>query len=118
MSHFQVVLSLVVGLSLETLAGGGAPERPGLPPAQAVRCADIDVIVVPAGRGAHITVRGARYLARAVPLVATVGRMSIERLTVAADGSVAGILRAAPASGEMLVIQYADGTARLACPIP
>ena len=73
-------------------------------------------VFVPAGesRGRmHIQVRGANFVARAVPLLARLGRQMVSRIVLQADGSgFAGILERMPEDGDRLYVGYADAQLR------
>lgn len=72
-----------------------------------------DALFIPPGesRGRmHIQVLGQNFVARAVPLMARLGRQMVTRIVIRGDGSgFAGILEAMPQEGDRLYVGYADG---------
>jgi hypothetical protein len=71
-----------------------------------------DALFIPAGesRGRmHLQVRGERFVARAVPLLARLGEQVVTRVVLRADGrGFAGILERTPRDGDRLHVGYAD----------
>jgi hypothetical protein len=81
-------------------------------------CPDLTIDVIDLGGRFHLSVRGTRFLARAVPVMATVGGRPVEHVILGSDGSIAGTLTTMPRSGETLVVGYMDGSEQRSCPMP
>lgn len=94
-----------------SLAAAQAPDR-------GRGCADLEIHTIEIEGRVQLSIRGTRFVERAVPIVATIGGRRVEGLLIGAAGSVVGIAPASARRGDLLVIGYADGTETWRCPMP